>query len=80
MRRYGLRAALLLVLAGCGGAPAEEVGRASAERHCLEEQIPRGTPAFEYCVERRLSEKQRRDDLRRLYDTTIRDLPRPTVP
>lgn len=73
-------AALLLVLAACqSGPPSEATLKMRAERECRDKPFPEGTPIFRYCVDQELAKYKRTDDAKRLYDSTIRNLPTTTT-
>lgn len=78
LRNIGAGAAILLMLAACNsGPPSAATERMQAERYCADGPFVRGTRAFEYCVEQRLA---RSNDARRLYDSTIRNIPTTQAP
>jgi hypothetical protein len=76
LRNLWAGAAVLLTLAGCGsGPPSEATERMQAERYCADGPFVRGSKAFDYCVDQQLARHKRADDAKKLYDSTIRNIP-----
>jgi hypothetical protein len=75
-------AAVLLALAACNsGPPSEATERMQAERYCADGPFARGSKAFDYCVDQKLAQSRRNnDDAKRLYDSTIRNIPTTPAP
>ena len=68
--------ALLLALAACNsGPPSEATERMQAERYCADGPFVPGTRAFDYCVDQQLMRSRNADNSKRLYDSTIRNIP-----
>lgn len=81
LRNLWAGAAALLMLAACNsGPPSEATERMQAERYCADGPFVPGTRAFDYCVDQQLARSRRTDDAKRLYDSTIRNIPTPPAP
>jgi len=76
MRNIGAGMAILLMLAACNsGPPTEATERMQAERYCADGPFVRGSRAFEYCVDQQMERHRSNDNVKRLYDSTIRNVP-----
>jgi hypothetical protein len=73
-------AAVLLALAACNsGPPSEATERMRAERECRDKPFPEHTPIFRYCVDQEMAKYRRSAEAKKLYDSTIRNIPTTTT-
>jgi hypothetical protein len=69
-------AALLAMLAACNsGPPSEDTLRARAQRECNDRLLPPGSAALKYCIDDEMRKYRRSGEVKRLYDSTIRNIP-----
>ena len=72
---------VLLMLGACNsGPPSEATLQMRAERECRDKPFPEHTPIFKYCVDQELEKYRRSANTKRVYDSTIRNVPTTSSP